>query len=79
MLDRLSHFELLSITPETDARGIREAFYCKASTPPPNIYRLALSPEDHERLTTVYARRTAWPSRGPVRPTPPLYSNTGPG
>ncbi len=55
-IDELSHFDLLEVHRDADAKDIREAFYRKASTLHPDLYRLRISAEDHDRLTAVYAR-----------------------
>lgn len=54
-LDQLSHFELLEVTAETEAKGIREAFYRKAASLHPDLYRLVLGSDDLERLAKLYA------------------------
>jgi len=55
-IDQLSYFELLEVTPETEAKGIREAFYRKAASLHPDLYRQVLDTSDLERLAKLYAR-----------------------
>lgn len=55
-LDQMSHFALLDIARDSDARTVRAAFHHMASQLHPDLYRLHISPEDHERLTRIYGR-----------------------
>lgn len=56
LLDSMSHYELLDIAEGTDSKGVREAFHRMASQLHPDLYRLHITAEDHERLIRVYAR-----------------------
>ena len=57
-LDRLSPFELLDVAPPGTDGEIQRAFHQKAAQLHPDLYRSmpALSPDDHERLETIYSR-----------------------
>jgi len=55
-LDLMSHFDLLDIGRDADASTVRSAFHRMASQLHPDLYRLHISPEDHERLTRIYGR-----------------------
>jgi curved DNA-binding protein CbpA len=55
-LTALDHFELLDIGHEASEAQIQRAFHLMASRLHPDLYRLELSPRDHERLNIVYGR-----------------------
>jgi DnaJ-class molecular chaperone len=55
-LDKLSHFDLLDISPDASYAQIQGAFHHMAQRLHPDLYRTQLSETDHERLTIVYAR-----------------------
>lgn len=55
-LDELDHFELLDVNADAGPTTIQEAFHHMASNLHPDLYRRLLTPDDHERLTVVYAR-----------------------
>jgi curved DNA-binding protein CbpA len=55
-LAELDHFELLDLGPEAGDAAIQRAFHLMASRLHPDLYRLEISAEDHERLNIVYGR-----------------------
>lgn len=55
-LAELDHFELLDVGHEAADGDIQRAFHLMASRLHPDLYRLTISPEDHERLNIVYGR-----------------------
>lgn len=55
-LAELDHFELLDIGHEAGDTEIQRAFHLMASRLHPDLYRLEITAEDHERLNVVYGR-----------------------
>jgi DnaJ-class molecular chaperone len=55
-LDKLSHFDLLDISPKAQVSEIQAAFHHMAQRLHPDLFRTELTDADHERLTIVYAR-----------------------
>lgn len=55
-LDRLDHFELLDVAVSASSKDIQSAFHAMAAGLHPDRHRNSLSPEQHEKLVTVYAR-----------------------
>lgn len=55
-LDKLNLFELLDIAVGADGDSIQDSFHRLAGRLHPDRYRHDVKPEDHDRLTTVYAR-----------------------
>ena len=56
VLNRLDHFELLDVVANASPKDIQSAFHAMAAGLHPDRHRNALSPEQHEKLITVYAR-----------------------
>ncbi len=56
VLDKLDHFELMDVPADAGPTTIQEAFHQMASNLHPDLYRRLLAPENHERLTIIYAR-----------------------
>lgn len=56
MLDEVTYYQLLRISPTADAAGVRDAYYKLAASLHPDVHGIDVDPAYRKQLTAVFSR-----------------------